>query len=150
MNNYYVNVLMTRTTDTYVSLADRVALANSNGADYFVSIHINAGGGTGFESYIYDGTVSSNTINWRQILHDTIMSRIGSAWNVSDRGKKRANFYVLRETAMPAVLTENLFIDTSQDLSKLNNPSFISTLAQAHADGIAQALSLPAKLAVKN
>ena len=32
---------------------------------------------------------------------------------ISDRGKKRANFAVLRETNMPAILTENLFIDTT-------------------------------------
>ncbi|OYD09644.1 N-acetylmuramoyl-L-alanine amidase [Paludifilum halophilum] len=146
LNNYHVDILMTRTTDTDVSLADRVALANNNGADYFVSIHINAGGGTGFESFIYDGSVSPNTVEWRRILHDAIMSRIGNSWDVYDRGKKRANFYVLRETAMSAVLTENLFIDTQQDLNKLTNSSFIADVARAHAEGIAQALSLSAKV----
>ncbi|MDA8352846.1 MAG: N-acetylmuramoyl-L-alanine amidase [Firmicutes bacterium] len=126
-------------------MANRVALANNNGADYFVSIHINAGGGTGFESFIWDGPVSNNTVQWRQIVHDTIMSRIGSPWGVTDRGKKRANFYVLRETAMPAVLTENLFIDHQQDLSKLTNSSFIRDLANATGEGIAKALKLPLK-----
>lgn len=148
-NNYQATVLMTRTTDTTVSLASRTAYANNNGADYFVSIHINAGGGTGFESFIYDGSVSSNTIAWRQTLHDTIISRIGSKWSVTDRGKKRANFHVLRETSMPAVLTENLFIDTTQDLNKLNNASFITDLANATGEGIAKALVLPRKSTVE-
>jgi len=48
-----VEVRLSRETDTTVSLKQRVQMANSWGADYFLSIHINAGGGTGFESYIY-------------------------------------------------------------------------------------------------
>jgi len=47
-----VTVKMSRTGDTYPSLSARCQAANSWGADLFVSIHINAGGGTGFESFI--------------------------------------------------------------------------------------------------
>jgi N-acetylmuramoyl-L-alanine amidase len=144
--NYQTNVLMTRTTDTTVSLSSRVSLANSNNADYFCSIHINAGGGTGWESYIYNGTVSQKTINAQNTIHNTVMSAIGGKYGVRDRGKKRANFYVLRETAMSAILLENLFIDHATDLSLLNNPTFITDLANAIGEGIAKALSLSKKV----
>jgi len=144
--NYQTNVLMTRTTDTTVSLSSRVSLANSNNADYFCSIHINAGGGTGWESYIYDGTVSQKTINAQNTIHNTVMSVIGGKYGVRDRGKKRANFYVLRETAMSAILLENLFIDHATDLSLLNNPTFITDLSNAIGEGIAKALSLSKKI----
>ncbi|MDR6224710.1 N-acetylmuramoyl-L-alanine amidase [Desmospora profundinema] len=142
-SQYIVDVLMTRTTDRTVSLAERANLANNNNADYFCSVHINAGGGTGWESYIYNGPVSNFTIQAQNTIHDTVMKLIGSRYQVRDRGKKRANFYVLRETRMPAVLLENLFIDTTADRNLLRNANFIRDLSQATADGIAQALSLP-------
>lgn len=143
VNQYVVDVLMTRTTDRTVSLAERANLANNNRVDYFCSIHINAGGGTGWESYIYNGSVSNFTVQAQNTIHAAVMQAIGSRYHVRDRGKKRANFYVLRETNMPAILLENLFIDTTADLNLLRNANFIRDLSQAIADGIAQALSLP-------
>lgn len=145
LNNYEVTVLMTRTTDTTVSLNQRTDYANANQADYFASIHINAGGGTGWESYIYNGSVSQFTINAQNTIHSTVMGVIGPKYGVRDRGKKRANFHVLRESNMPAILMENLFIDTTQDLNLLRNATFIRDLADAIGLGIAKALSLPKK-----
>lgn len=53
LNEYSdVSILMSRTGDTYPTLSDRTNAANSWGANYFLSIHINAGGGTGFESFV--------------------------------------------------------------------------------------------------
>lgn len=145
VNHYQATLLMTRTTDKTVSLQERVALANSNDADYFCSIHINSGGGTGWESYIFDGTVSSQTVQRRDIIHNTVLGIIGPKYGVRDRGKKRANFYVLRETKMPAVLMENLFIDHTNDLNQLRNSTFTNDLASAIGEGIAKALALPRK-----
>lgn len=143
--NHEVSILMTRTTDTTVSLTQRTDYANANQADYFASIHINAGGGTGWESYIYNGTVSQFTIDAQNRIHSTVMGVIGPKYGVRDRGKKRANFHVLRESNMPAILMENLFIDTTQDLNLLRNATFIKDLADVIGLGIAKALSLPKK-----
>ncbi|GGE09913.1 sporulation-specific N-acetylmuramoyl-L-alanine amidase [Marinithermofilum abyssi] len=148
LTRYQVNMVMTCTSDTYPTLSERVALANSKNADYFCSIHINAGGGTGWESYIYDGSVSQKTVNCRETIHNHVMSVIGPKYGVKNRGKKRANFYVLRETNMPAVLLENLFID-SADLKLLTNSGFIQDLSNAIGEGIAKALDLPAKTLYK-
>ncbi|MBA4494813.1 N-acetylmuramoyl-L-alanine amidase [Paenactinomyces guangxiensis] len=145
LDHYKVNILMTRTTDQTVSLQQRTDFANSNHADYFCSIHINAGGGTGWESYIFNGTVPQATIRAQQIIHQTVMDVIGKKYGVRDRGKKRANFHVLRETEMSAILLENLFIDTSEDLKLLNNSTFIHDLAVSIGEGIAKALSLEKK-----
>jgi len=54
-----VSVQLSRTKDETVSLAERTRRANSWGADLYVSIHVNAGGGTGFEDYIYHGLSES-------------------------------------------------------------------------------------------
>ncbi len=58
-------IRMSRSSDVTVSLPQRTNDANSWGADYFVSIHINAGGGTGYEDFIYNGSVSSQDISYR-------------------------------------------------------------------------------------
>ena len=50
-----VSVLMSRTEDQTVGLDSRTNAANNWGADYYVSVHINSGGGSGFESFVYPG-----------------------------------------------------------------------------------------------
>lgn len=135
-----VTVRMSRTSDETVSLSQRSNAANSWGADYFVSIHVNAGGGTGFESFVYTGT-GAPTTTYQTAVH----KRVINLTNWGDRGKKQANFHVVRETNMPAILTENGFIDNASDANKLKNASFLSTLARGHAEGIADAFNLKRK-----
>ncbi len=94
-----VEVLYTRMDDCFLELSERAAIANKLKADYFVSVHINAGGGTGFESYVHPNA-NSATIAYQNVIHAEIMKSLG---NVNDRGKKRANYAVLRETKMPAI-----------------------------------------------
>lgn len=135
---YSIKVIMTRTNDKYLTLTQRTNIANKANAELFLSIHINAGGGTGFESYIYNGNVSNATRRYQSKLHDAVMKQI----DVRDRGKKRANFAVVRQTKMPAVLTECLFIDTKSDANKLKNNKFLNSIAQGHVDGIVTHLKL--------
>src|SRR5699024_3998847 len=116
--NEYSNatVKMSRTGDQTVSLMQRTNDANSWGADYFLSIHINAGGGTGYEDYIHSSVSdSSRTANLRSTIHE----EINKLNNMRNRGKKKANFHVLRESSMPAMLSENGFIDTKADADKM-------------------------------
>lgn len=139
------SIKMSRTTDQTISLRERTNIANTWGADYLLSIHINAGGGTGFESFIYNGSYRNkpDTKALRSTIHNEIISRI----NFRDRGKKEANFHMLRESNMPAMLTESGFIDHREDASKLKSDSFLSQIAEGHAQGIAKALQLKGKVA---
>ncbi|MDT9027479.1 N-acetylmuramoyl-L-alanine amidase [Rossellomorea yichunensis] len=138
---YIVEAILTRTTDVYVGLSERAQFANGLGADYFVSFHHNAGGGTGFESFIYPGTSGTESGRRQDIVHAEIM-KFYAGFGLRDRGQKEANFAVLRETAMPAILLENLFIDHAGDASYLKNYTFIQGLSQALASGIAKAVNL--------
>jgi N-acetylmuramoyl-L-alanine amidase len=133
-----VQVKLSRENDTYLTLSERAKMANDWGADIFISIHINAGGGVGFESYIYNGSVSTSTIAYQNIIHEEIVKVTG--WN--DRGKKRENYAVLRETKMPAILTENGFIDNTTDANKLKNDSFLDNISQGHVNGIVKVFNL--------
>ena len=99
---------MTRTTDMYVSLADRVAYANAGGYDRFASVHHNAFNGyvQGTETYC-DTEGSSGSFDYRDILHPYLVEAFG----YYDRGAKTAGFYVIKYTQMPAVLGEASFLD---------------------------------------
>ncbi|ADU30378.1 N-acetylmuramoyl-L-alanine amidase [Evansella cellulosilytica] len=137
-----VEVRMTRTNDTFVSLSDRAKMANEWKADYFASIHVNGGGGEGYEDFIHSNlSNSSQTAKYRDTMHSEIMKQIGGR----NRGKKKANFAVLRETAMSAILTENLFIDNSSDAAKLKQSSFLDKIAQGHVNGFVKLFNLKKK-----
>jgi N-acetylmuramoyl-L-alanine amidase len=132
-----VQVRMSRNSDVFLSLSERAKLANNWGANYFCSVHINAGGGTGFETFIHTSR-SSKSVSHQNVVHPAIYSKM----NVQDRGKKAANFAVLRQTNMPAILTENLFIDNTKDAKLLKDPKFLENVARGHAEGIAKAFGL--------
>ncbi|MCA0972384.1 N-acetylmuramoyl-L-alanine amidase [Halobacillus litoralis] len=140
-SRYIVDARLTRDADVYVGLSARADYANQLGASYFVSLHHNAGGGTGFESFVYPGTRNTETGRRQDVLHNRVADFFES-YGFPDRGKKEANFTVVRETAMPAVLLENLFLDTQADADALKDQSFLNALADAVTTGIADALSL--------
>jgi len=138
--NYAVDVRMSRTTDVTRSLTYRTDDANAWGADIFISVHINAGGGTGFGSYRYP-TSDSATVSLHNAMHSKVLAGMRTIAPVVDRGQMTADFHVLRESFMPAVLTENLFIDTA-DSDLLKRADFLTATAHGHAQGIASYLGL--------
>lgn len=133
-----VDIRMSREDDRFVSLSERARLANSWPADYFLSVHVNAAGGRGFESFIWNGDVPSQTKAYQSAVHAAIVDQIAEP----DRGEKRANFAVLRETSMSALLTENLFIDDPDDAKKLSDSDFLEQIAQGHTNGMVSFLNL--------
>jgi len=132
-----VQARLTRTTDVEIDLAPRVNLANGINADLFVSIHANAISMSrpevnGVETYYFSsGLELANTIQ-RSILQ--------AIPEMNDRRVRRANFYVLRNTRMPAVLVETGFVTGADDARRLQDPAFRSRMAAAIARGILQYL----------
>ncbi|WP_404330278.1 N-acetylmuramoyl-L-alanine amidase [Mesobacillus maritimus] len=140
-----VQVRLSRETDKTMSLRQRTDMANNWNADFLISVHINAGGGTGFETFIYPG-VGGVTKRNQDILHAEVMKELDG---VRDRGKKRADFFMLRESKMDAILTENLFIDNSGDVAKLKQASILNKIAQGHVNGVVKAYGLRKKAVAK-
>ncbi|NEO02403.1 MAG: N-acetylmuramoyl-L-alanine amidase, partial [Moorea sp. SIO3I7] len=127
-----IQVVMTRSDDRFISLNGRVQVAERTDADLFVSIHANAIGGkrpdvNGLETYYY-----STGQSLAQTIHYTILRSV----DVSDRRTRRARFYVLRKTSMPAVLVEVGFLTGYEDSAKLKTAAYRSQMARAIARGI--------------
>lgn len=138
-----VAVRMTRTTDirlgptTTEDLAARARIANRAGADVFLSIHCNAASppGTGFESFRYPGSAAGEK------LQAAIHRRIPGL-GIRDRGAKAGNLQVLRQTNMPAVLAECLFVNRVEDARLLKDSGFLKRMGTALADGVADYLGV--------
>ncbi len=131
------NVLMTRSTDTYVSLSGRASYANSNGADYFLSIHANAGGGNGTETYAY--AAGGNADAMAHEVNEEVVAHLGT----NDRGVKYASFTVLTSTAMPADLNEMAFLDTwAGNAELLGDPANLDDVGLAHLHAIQRHIGL--------
>lgn len=135
-----VSVLMSRTGDQTVSLDNRTNAANNWGADYYLSVHINSGGGSGFESFVYPG-VARQAVVFQEIIHQKILEQT----RLFNRGMKQADLHVLRESKMDAILSENGFIDNAADATLLKDTGFIERLARGHALGISSVFHLKAK-----
>lgn len=135
-----VSIKMSRTGDTYPSLSARTNEANAWGADFFLSVHINAGSGQGYEDFIYTSS-SKDTKTYQDNIHAEIMKLI----DMKDRGQKNGNLHVLRESKMPAILTENGFIDNASDAFQLKKSAFIEAVAQGHVNGIVKSFNLKMK-----
>ncbi len=146
-----IRVVMTRTTDEFVGLTERVERAASMGATLFVSIHINAGGASGFEVWIQNDSWKNELHNEGEGLARDILDKL-SRLNLPDRGIKTRNtqydrypdgsiadyLTVLNESKVrdiPAILVEHGFIDSS-DSDLLRQDWFLQQLGQADADGI--------------
>ncbi|MEK3735528.1 N-acetylmuramoyl-L-alanine amidase [Paenibacillus sp. FSL M8-0334] len=139
-----VQVQLSRSTDVFLELDDRTNAANKAGADILVSIHCNAAGGAGgFESYRYTNA-SAASRSLQNVLHTEIMAAL-KPFNVIDRGQLAKNLHMCRESRMPAVLTENLFIDVAADAAKLKRKEVIDALIAGHVVGIAKFLGLKKK-----
>ena len=105
------------------SLRYRVNKANSLGVDYFVSIHLNAGGGVGTETYICA----------RGGEAERVAKRVNSKlvqYGYRDRGVKVGNLYVIKNTNAPAILVECCFIDSASDMAKFNAKSIAKSIAE--------------------
>ena len=137
-------VTLTRSTDVYIDLSERANIANKINADVFISNHVNAGGGTGFESFIYNKPSSEAIALQKDVNAEalSVVKKYGLGAHGED--KKRANLAVVRETKMPAILTEICFID-SNDANLLKKNEFLIEMAAAYAEGMAKFLGLKAK-----
>src|SRR5690625_2636073 len=142
----YENVKVIRLDDPTgkrdVPLKERTDKANRENADVLISVHHNANTGrwgtwTGTETYTYIGSWPQ-TERLAKIVHDKVVK----AYDLRDRGLKKANFHMLRESRMDAILIEGGFMDSTIDIQKLRNKQVLDKAGKAIAEGVAEFLKL--------
>jgi N-acetylmuramoyl-L-alanine amidase len=152
------NVVLTRSTDTYVELPVRPDIANRHGADLFVSLHFNAAQAgknevEGPETYCITpvGAASSNaqgegggygatpanryenqSLLFAYRMEKALVQNLG----VVDRGVRRARFAVLRDAAMPAILIEGGYMTHPGEGKRIFDPAYRKQMATAIVKGI--------------
>ena len=135
-------VIMTHTNSTALSLAERAAIANNNGAAIFVSIHANSSVNkslSGHSTYFYapagDELLGSQRYN-RQKLASLVQREMLKAAGRKDIGILESNFAVLRETRVPSILVETAFLSDREEEVLLGKDSFRQQLAEGVFRGI--------------
>ena len=142
-----IEVRMSRTTDTFLSLKERATLANNYDADIFVSIHQNSADATsanGIETYYHTNKSAHKN------LSNEIQTNSIKQTNARNRGVKSADFAVLRESTMPSALFEAGFISNKDESAKLGSSSYQDKIATGIADGIQNYLKNNIKLDVES
>ncbi|WP_411349846.1 N-acetylmuramoyl-L-alanine amidase [Paenibacillus sp. WLX2291] len=133
-----IDLIMTRTDDTFIPLDNRVKIAEQANADVFLSIHGNAApniNASGTETFYADTARSKK-------LSDIIQKHVLEATGFKDRGSKQANYVVIRKTTMPAALLEIGFLTNKTEESIIVQDDFQNKVAQAIVDGLKEYLGI--------
>jgi len=142
-----INVVMTRDRDTALGnnenddLINRATVANNAKADYFVSIHCNSAGPTAYGTETFAYKAGGQGEKLAQAIQEQLIHTIG----LRNRGVKFANYAVLRNTNMPAVLVETAFISNPAEEKLLADDAWRDRFAEAIAIGICNHLGIQYK-----
>ncbi|MGI8604309.1 MAG: N-acetylmuramoyl-L-alanine amidase family protein [Verrucomicrobiales bacterium] len=150
-----IKVKMTRTSDTYPTLPQRVAMANATPNSIFVSVHFNHGQSRaeGIETYALapqgtsrsrkgenvtdDARFRGNTRDSENIaLATAVHASLLYQLRATDRGVMRDRWFVLKGVERPGILVECGFISSPGEGGQVNNPQYRERLAIAIATGI--------------
>ncbi len=130
---YGLKVILTRTTDVYVDLVERVRLAEALGAALYVSIHANYHRDPkvcGVETWV-DTNADPESLRLAQALQSAVVAATGA----QDRGVRRQTLY-LRHTALPAALVEVGYLSCPAERAKLQDPMYQERIAEGIISGI--------------
>jgi N-acetylmuramoyl-L-alanine amidase len=130
-------VLLTRSGDEEVSAADRAFLANSSGARMIVSIHhashpTPAARGT---ASFYFGRLGYQSHRGRMAAA-YLQRGVSQALGTRDIGELGRSFEILRETNIPAVILEPLYLSNPEELDLASDPYYPATVAEAIASAL--------------
>ena len=123
--------VMTRRSDYFISLPQRVTAANRYNNAIFVSIHYNYTWKqevSGLETF-YHGENSKR-------LADHVQNSLIQRTKTVDRKVKYARFYVIRNCKLPAILVEGGFVSNTAERSRMKSAWFRESIAQGITDGI--------------
>lgn len=130
-----------------IPLKTRTNNANNFGADFYLSIHHNAGvkggSGGGIETYTYTRK-NAQSVAWQNGLYEALIEHTGLSGNRSN-GKRQANLHECRESNMPCVLIECGFMDSKTDVPIILMDKFAEQVAEACVEVIVKKAKLKKK-----
>jgi N-acetylmuramoyl-L-alanine amidase len=136
LNKQGVTTKLTRSSDTFVGLDERLEISKRAKASMFVSIHANSidnnPDAQGLETYHYDNTSKPLAT----AVHGNILKEISATKPLVDRQVRRARFLVLRKSTIPAIVIETGYITNATESTWLANPEYRDRMAVAIANGI--------------
>jgi N-acetylmuramoyl-L-alanine amidase len=137
-----IPVKMTRDSDYYVGLDERVSLSNRYDATIFVSIHANSIDGrpdvNGLETYYY----GSEGSKLAEVVHRNVLSTVtAKGFYLGDRNTRSARFLVLRKSRVPAILVETGYLTNEAEVARLRRDDYRAVQAEGIARGIMEYLS---------
>ncbi len=131
--NTNIKVYMTRLDDVNPGFQERVDFANEV-ADLFFSIHANAAvvsTAKGTETYYYphhnDDTIGITSKRVAEIVQEHCLNQLGTF----DRGVKQSALFVIKNTEVPAILSEIAFVSNTEDAKLLKSEEFLDKAAYA-------------------
>lgn len=145
LKNAGYRVILTRGGDYFVTLGNRVGIANSQNNAIFVSVHFNSAprtGADGIETYFY----STESAPLASAIHRNVLA----VARTENRGVRRRGYFVLRQTQIPAVLVECGFLTNYAEAQRCMNSSYQQRLAEAIAQGIQQQPSVGRRTSYTN
>lgn len=128
-----IKTIMTRNSDVFIPLNDRVAIENKQKNAVFVSIHFNDSRtrrARGFETYYHSGASYD--------LASRIQQKLMSIPNSSNGGIHTANFRVLRLASCPAVLVECGYLSNRSEANQARDWEYRELLADRIAEAIVE------------
>jgi N-acetylmuramoyl-L-alanine amidase len=128
-----LKTVMTRSTDVFVELDERVRIGNAQKNAVFVSIHFNDSrkrGIHGFETYYHSAESRE--------LAERIQSKLMTIPHSANRGVRTANFRVLRNAAIPSVLVECGFLSNRMEGGEARDSEYRELLADRIAEAIVE------------
>lgn len=139
LEQHGVQVLMSRNDDFYESVQEKVNECNSFNPDFCIEIHFNAGGGDGFEGFVYPNTIESIGIG--KIIERELAKNGQNSRGLKDGSK----FGMVRETHAPALLVEGGFIDSKKDLQAFDELHEQKKFGEIYAMAILEYFKIPLK-----
>jgi N-acetylmuramoyl-L-alanine amidase len=135
-----IKVYWTRTSDTYITLANRAAFAKKVNADVFISLHMNSASNASANGTEVYYSVSNNSKSFHGItskaMANLFKNQLIGDLGTKNRGTKTAGYYVLKYNTVPSILMELGFISGSTDYSKLTSSAFQKKAAKSIYTGI--------------
>jgi len=136
-----LRVILTRTSDRYVDLVERVRFAERVGARLYLSIHANACSDPricGVETYVDDSRPEGDP-SWA--LAQAVQAAVCAATGAPDRGVRTQRLY-MRHTGLPAVLVEVGYLTCPAERRLLVEPGYQQKIAQGILQGVLDFLGL--------